>query len=455
MASAINLDLDNIGMEDSDQLDAILEMASARISTFRFTTRYIFPITFRGQTPIMEKLECLRRIVETIAPQFVDMDFPYWDWTWTKFPKNYTVDQISRDAEHGLNVLPQALSTFDESSIDLYRRFLKNVVYWLGKFRYRIADRTYYDKTFRRTWSWNDWSDWGHATENGEDVDKSLGELRSSQVGVIYRDSPRYLSSHTVTISETNNQTKAILLDRRTGPYEKVENTCSYEIRNVPQNLTTANPTAFRVTLLWFIIPDGTMDRNLEPIEVTDREVWATRKWGPNDENTATEYTATDGYSEVRNEEAHRGQFRETWLSHRDKTELHNRRTNWTDDGTRSAVVLDETTPESERYPSTNWNQVETDEFEGFGKVSGLTSAPPCFNAGVIEPHEKITVNVCDQSALPAPSYPRPTPVHIGGGTYCFGIDSIAWAQVYAHTRWIPILDFGDFEIPQPEDEED
>jgi hypothetical protein len=264
-------------------------------------------------------------------------------------------------------------------------------------------------------------------------------------------------SSLDIYIREYHNQTKTIRLDRDTGLYEEVENSCGYEISHVPQNLITANPTCYRARLLWFIVPDnwrGYFQREFSPIEVTAKEAWATRRWGPNNENTETEYTATDGYSEIRDEECHRGEWKETWLSHRSKTTTHNRRTNWTDDGTRSAVVVDETTEHSEDYPGTNWNDEDLTEYEGFGRVSGLTSAPPCFEAGTIEPHEKLSVHVCDQNALPAPSYARPTPVHIGAGTYCFGIGSIAMAEVYAGTKWVPILDFGDFEIPEPEEED-
>lgn len=449
-------DLDNIGMEDAGPLDAIIEMASKRVSAVRFTGRYIYPITFRGQTPLLKKLERLREIVETLAPNFVDMDYPYWDLNWVMFPTTYTVDQIHRDREHGLNVLPASLSSFDDQSITVYRTFLKNVVYWLGKFRYQVGLLTYYDKTFKRSWSWNDWSPWGRATENGESVDKDLAALKSSQVGIVKYSEPRYLNTihgFSVSINEFVSQSKNIFLDRNTGPYENIENEHSYSIENVPQNLITNNPTAYRAKVLWFIVPNGwrnRMRRNFDPYVVTNVSAWVDHHWGPNNQNTATEYTPSDGYSENREEEAHRGQFLECSFNRRSKNARQIRETNWSDDGTRSAVIRDETTPQSDSIPSTNWNETDFDEFEGFGRVA-LTSAPPCFEAGTVEPHGKLTFHVCDQNALPAPSYTPPNPVHLG--TYCFGVGSIAWAEVDADTRWIPILDFGDYEIPQPEED--
>lgn len=118
----------------------------------------------------IDAIERLRKAILWLAPYFVDPAPERYRYRhFSNFPECFSAAQIAA-SDHPLMRLPQAGSSFDEESVALYRGFLKDAAYWLGKFRYRDASKVSF---FRRTVSGGGYTDkqhyrrrrWDYATQ--------------------------------------------------------------------------------------------------------------------------------------------------------------------------------------------------------------------------------------------------------------------------------------------------
>ena len=497
--------IDQAGLEDGSILMEIQQMALQRAGVVGVK---LTELQTDHHTPIIEVLKTLRNQVYALAPNFVNLEYPYWKNSWVDFPKMFStvfwtsprpwrepskVDDISMDEEHSLNTILQVDSSFGEVDIDTYRDFLKRVVWWLQRFRYVKATYSWYDMTFKRHWdwvkSWDRW-DWDYeysGYENGvyfSDTSTLDTQLRSRQDGLIDNSSPRQIGTngHKVSLSEDGFMQKFFTYDGRyyfAKPMTEAEaGEHVYNLEHIPHNLITKNPAGYYADVLWFVIPnvidDGSFDERgasgrLVEIEknwaVTDIEFKRHLVWGEQ-QYSADEYGAVEGsgeavltmnsfFSDEPKETAKIEQKWETAGRSRLSTK-HYTRTNWTDDGSRSVVVEDTTTQDTntqQPYFSTLWCYYFARMSFG-GRVTQLQEEPPMFNAGTVEPHGSLTYTVCEQNDLPAPNYSF-TYKYSPNGTYCYDVDT--WSHMYYHgdTTWWPILDYGEYLTELPEEEEE
>lgn len=493
--------LEEAEMEDCTVLDEIQQMVVERAAALGLRFK---AVRFEHCATTLDRLKVLRDEVYSLAPNFINMDYPYWEQGWASFPQMYSTTwhrdiqgeftQVNDFAtsDHPIDTLPQNCTSFDRSSLSLYRNYLKSLVYWLKKFRYIKAPHTWYDNSYKRKWDWTkswNWGEWKqetHATINGstyvEDVDEST--LRSQQDGVIRREGPRELPGQgyfQVSWQESGFMRKSYDYKDagdNSKPLTEVQwGEHVYEVGQtgdgVPGNLTTANPTSYEVDLLWFIIPQsnqytehegkGLLVSDTQDDLVTDKEHWGNyHRWGPNDMYGAWEWHAVAGTGQLQvlQKDFINGEFKETYDSTNVwSTPGYNRRstktivkTNWTDNGDRSAVVQNTTeqdTDTNQPYDNNRWRQYS--EFQTFGLVQYNSEAWPCVNAGSIAPHKSLTYHVCDQNSLPSPSYQFNWD-YVPNDTYDWGIDDTSHVTINANTFWWPILDMKDYIIPEPEE---
>ena len=277
--------LEEAEMEDCTVLDEIQRMVVERAGALGLR---LPAVRFEHCATMLDRLKVLRDEVYTLAPNFINMDYPYWEQGWASFPRMYSTTwhrdiqeeftQVNDFAtsDHPIDTLPQNCTSFDRPSLRLYRNYLKSLVYWLKKFRYIKAPHTWYDRSYKRKWVWTqswDWVSWKqkpHATINGstsvEDVDEST--LRSQQDGVVRKEGPGELPRKgylQVTWQESGWMRKSHdhkdAGDNSKPLTETVEGEHVYEVGQygdgVPGNLTTANPTSYEADLLWFIVPES------------------------------------------------------------------------------------------------------------------------------------------------------------------------------------------------------
>lgn len=494
--------LNNATLEDCTVLDGIQEMVRTRASALGLR---LSPVPFYHCATTLDRLKVLRDEVYTLAPNFINMDYPYWEQGWASFPKMYSVTwqkNLQREfikvndlamGGHPIDTLPQNCSTFDQDSVQLYRTYLKNLVYWLEKFRYIKATKTWYDRSYKRRWDWTqgwDWSTWQqttHATVNGTYVEGVTdAELRSVQEGLVRREGPRPLPNVgylQVTWQEYGFMRKSHdhkdAGDNSKPLTETLEGEHVYEVGQggdgVPGNLTTRNPTAYEADLLWFIVPEsnrysghegkGLLVSDTQDALVTNKEHFGSyHRWGPNDMYGAWYWHAVAGTGQyqVLQKDFVNGAFKETY----DRTNVwstpgYNRRstrttvkTNWTPTGDRSAVVENTTEQDTEtNQPYFNKRDRQYFEPQTFGLVLFDPEERPCFNAGTIAPHGSLTYHVCDQDSLPAPSYQFKWD-YVPNNTYDWGINDESHITINANTLWYPVLDLKSYTIPDPEDPE-
>lgn len=478
----IDEQLEDCGMENADVLMEIQDMALKRASAVDVN---LTPWTFDRQLTVLQKLINLKNMVYSLAPKFVNMDYPYWELNWSEFPKTYSTsysrnnrDDLADDEEHAINVLPQVGCSFDDESMELYRKFLKNLVYWLRKFRYVKSDKSYTDKTFQRKWEgvkrWDSWTGeykYDDFMENGNYYTGSASEfarLMSSQEGYLYRDrvidaNPSlsvYMGYNSLNENRYHDHT-------RNGPLiEVVQEDRHYQITNVPHNLITSNPTCYQADVYWYLVPktnahDNSLVHMIDHVQVTDVEVWTTYTWGDQNQFTETNYNPTRS-ERIQTDYVGRNmtvdkeyEYQKQIMSSSPSDTHQIKLTRWSKDGERSYVYEDTTTHGS----STPWSRNNMDDekrmLNGLGKITvpGAGShEPPRFLAGSVSPHETLTYNLCEMDALPAPpewpSYIDP------GGTFVWGVDKWCSCDRNASCEMYPILDFGDFTIPDPEEEE-
>ena len=488
-------------LEDCDILEQIQEMIQVRASVVGLK---FAPLDFDHCATLLDKLQLLRDRVYALAPYFINMDYPYWQDGWATFPKMYTtswhqdwdksftsVDELAMDEEHNINKLPQTDTSFTDETMDLYHKYLENLVYWLKKFRYVKALKTWYDKSVQRNWSWQlrwDYTNWkqtNSSTVNGQSSSGEVteGELRQGGEGTVYQNGPRQIRSEgylQVRWEEGGFMRKYYDYDWNHPLTEMVEGEHTYHAgrggNGIPCNLTTANPASYQAELLWFVVPGsnryaghsenagkGWLVKDTQDYLVTDVEHWGSyHTWGPNSEYGAWEWHAVDGSGEstLSYTDFFNGEYKETANYHNVwSTPGYNRRstkttvrTNWTPDGTRSAVVENTTeqdTDTNQPYDNSRWK--EYFEMQNFGLVTWQEGERPCFSAGNIAPHESTTYHVCDESSVPTPTYQFNWD-YPPNSTFNWGVNEESHITLYAYTNWYPILDYGDYIIPEPEE---
>jgi hypothetical protein len=493
--------LNNTTLEDCTVLDGIQEMVRARAAALGLR---LSPVPFYHCATTLDRLKVLRDEVYTLAPNFINMDYPYWEQGWASFPKMYSVTwQKDLYGEfikvndlamggHPIDTLPQNCSTFDQDSVQLYRTYLKNLVYWLEKFRYIKATKTWYDRSYKREWDWTQswdgvsWRQAPYATVNGTHVEGVTdAELRSVQEGLVMKEGPVPLPIEgyfQVTWQEYGHMRKFYdFKDSYSDPKpltEALEGEHVYKVGKagdgVPGNLTTANPTAYEADLLWFIVPEsnkysehkgkGLLVSDTQDWLVTDKEHLVFHRWGPHNEYSAWEWHAVAGTGQHQwlQKDFVNGEFRETYnRTNVWSTPGYNRRstrttvkTNWTPTGDRSAVVENTTEQDTDtNQPYENNRLRQYFEPQTFGLVHFDPEERPCFNAGTIAPHGSLTYHVCDQDSLPAPSYQFKWD-YVPNDTYDLGIDDWSDIDIDASTLWYPVLDLKSYTIPEPEEPE-
>lgn len=470
--------IETCGMEDATILMEIQEMALKRASAVDVN---LSPWTFDRQLVVLQKLINLKSMVYALAPKFINMDYPYWDLNWYEFPKTYSTsyrgnnrDDLADDEEHAINVLPQVGASFDAESMAIYRKFLKNLVYWLKRFRYVRSTLSEYDETYSRQWEWTKWADpssleykysaleQGHSLEN---VDEStLATLISSGEGVIYRTNypGSKIQSLSVSVDSALGVTK--YYDHTwNGPLTTVQDEdwgtqSPKNIVNIPHNLITANPTCFSVEGLWFVVPNFIPSWTHTNTVITELDSGTTRRWGNQNQFSGTEYEGVASSSETETFTYRKNEPKRTvyetvernvsGTGHHTKTS-----TRWSSDGTRSYEYEHINEPDSASpYSGNTWSE-EKYVYPTFGGlVPPLTEGVlPCFSIGEIPPHESKTFTVCDQHSLPT-DFPIPTLKFPQGETFVWSVESSCSIRYNGSTKWWPILDFGDFTIPEPEE---
>lgn len=477
MAEGATDPLEVNGFEECNALEAITDMILDRASALGNNSGTFNRLYFELIPTQIDKLQYIRRAVYDLAPSFVNMDYPYWDYCWSKFPQFYSQDVISRDEEHNLNILPTNFCSFDNDSVAVYKKFLRNVVYWLKKYRYARAKTSWrtkqfnlrcaYDKQFFYfrngvpvyTWGSYYYDQDGHSVYV-EDDSFTPADVWQYATGYVYRDTPSISNdgSFSVTVWDYHNLNKAYTSPGRWDdlPLQNMDpwrQNCGREMNYVPEDLITKNPSGFQAEVLWFVVPNTsnyTKEKNEYVVTQVEQSQYHT--WGSQSQFGAWSYNATEGTIEKDEYQIRRGEYKETEYELRDTDSTRKRVTNWSDDGTRSVVISDTTEPSSHYYPSSQESRdIDQFDFPFRTLVPFGANSRPCFSAGVALPHGEVTYHVCDQSSLLLPSWNMPTPQYLDTN-YCWGIDEWASNDYHGNTKWVPIFDFGDFVIPEPEE---
>ena len=109
-----------------------------------------------GRRPTIYKLRWIVDWVYDHAGRFIDMDADYSTDSFANFPQYYSAEKIA-ESDHPMLVFPPIGSTSSSpGALDAYRNLIVDVLYWLRKFRYRLAS-----KILRTCQSTGDWIDAG------------------------------------------------------------------------------------------------------------------------------------------------------------------------------------------------------------------------------------------------------------------------------------------------------
>lgn len=473
----LDADLDNATLEDATPLIEIQEMAAVRAGAVKVN---FTPTNFFETAPSESALKKLRDLVYALGKEFINMDYPYYYLGWALFPLRFTNGNPQADAEgsrrphreplgtygmyinreHPIEDIPPIDSCFDSDTVEKYRTFLKNLVYWLRKFRY-VRMPYWTTKTFKRKWSWSNywWSGQMNeeAYENGLSSNKSLGSLKSGGEGTVVTNYIQYWDQTAFSTQGSIDRHQQKYWDHeRNGPLqEHTDNYYDFEIAQIPENVVVPNPTAYAVTAYCYMSPEVNIDRGQFFIEddwtwITDADT-RTITWGYENQYTGTYYDAENGERSNTRKSFRNGQMKEIYSD----TIVDNTRreitTAWTDDGSRSVVLEDNSSSYGNLY--TYWHSIDERLFEDFHFTNGMASSSvqPCRNLGTINPHENLVWEVCTQSTIPTTRLDFGTPVYNGIQAWGIGLDYIDDRAFQMH--WTIILDFGDFEIPEPEEE--
>jgi hypothetical protein len=486
--------IDQASLEDGKILNEIQQMALQRASVVGIRLQ---TVETDHHTPIVEILKALKKMVYDLAPKFINMDYPYWDLCWAEFPKNYsvvfdagspprrpaTVDDISMDEEHNLNIIPQVDTSFGPDNIELYRNFLKNIVYWLEKFRYVNSERSSWDETYERQWEWT--KNWDSTTqdyvyaafEQGQAVANpdasTLTTLKESGQGVIHDTNQYgvYVQYIIVDMNSMRYSSKGYDHGRNTPLVDYEEDDVGIQvpknISNIPHNVITSNPTGYYAEGLWFVIPytngsDHVPTNKTDSTAVTDLNSGIVQRWGNNNQFSGTLYDSAASDTTIEESTFRRNQPKiisyESRQLNTSRTGTYTEtKTRWSRDGTESYVYENTTESDSSWPRTTNDYSAEEYVYPTFGGlVPPLTEGVlPCFSMGQIAPHEISAFTVCEMNSLPT-DYPIPPIKYPDGETFVWGVGSDCTIKYYGQTRWYPVLDFGEYltELPDPDEEE-
>ena len=109
-----------------------------------------------GRRPTIYKLRWIVDWVYDHAGSFIDMDADYSTDSFSSFPHYYSAEKIA-ESDHPMLVFPPIGSTSaSPGALEAYRNLIVDVLYWLRKFRYRLAS-----KILRTCQSTGDWIDAG------------------------------------------------------------------------------------------------------------------------------------------------------------------------------------------------------------------------------------------------------------------------------------------------------
>ncbi len=125
--------------------------------------------------PLLSRLESLRENLRSIAPSFVRLEDPsYRLRSWSGFPAAYSGTDLMK-GEHSLALLPAPGSPErDPEALRIYRDFLGNCAWWLGRFRYvDVSERSYYTRRSKASGEIDigDSEYWGHSESGVEPAD--------------------------------------------------------------------------------------------------------------------------------------------------------------------------------------------------------------------------------------------------------------------------------------------
>ena len=489
MAQADNDPLDIRGFEDSNALEKIADMIMDRVSVLGTVyetgsgasdrIRHYRNLHCNMESTLIDKVQFIRECILDLAPYFVDMDYPYWNHCWATFPQFYSANQINMDEEHNLNVLPTYFCSFDRNTMGLYSKFLDNAVYWLRKFRYTRAKTTFADKIFRQKWSYMKyWDGTGScyrtdATGQREyDLSFTIDGLRSYAQGYVWDEnvSGDTNGEFTVSCEESRNVRKRIDTPGRWEDlplqnHDPEHDNYEREMRNIPGTLTVKNPSGYYAEALWFIVnlgngstthsdrKDNFWVKSLHEYTVTAVEQSQEHTWGSQSQFHAYDYSATKATEMNAGYQSHRNDYKEIEYTMHGETTTEHRLTNWTDDGTRSYVKEDTITQTGPWSPASSEEDrtVSQNMHPLYGLVPFDSGSRPCFSAGMAEPHGNATYEVCTQNSLVLPTWEK-VPISYIDNNYMFGITEWSSCRYYGSTKWVPILDFGDYLTELPEE---
>lgn len=470
------IDFDNAMLEDSAPLMALWNAIAVRYSVLNRTPSSTFWwSTVEYGSTRMQLIKAIKDAINALAPSFIDMEYPYWDFNWTKFPQMHSSKKISKDEDHNLNLLPANGMSFDDKSIDLYRKFLKNCAYWLLKFHAIKSDKSWYDETYRRSWQWRSFEAplfplEYNAYENGTYIEgasaSTLTQLQNGGQGILDRTGGSFLKNGFLVHFEAHRNESRHFSHERNAPLKEYHDSdLGLDATGIPHILNTINPTGYEATMYWYVIPQTNWAQhnigNQLDFEyaVTGTDSGTSKTWGDQNQYSGTEYSVEstscleEFYTYRRGEpkREHHVLTEASWNSTGTKRTID---TNWSDDGSRSFNIVDTTEHDSYRPGTLNWRNYTEYHCPTFNDlVQPMSSLPPRFSPGMISPHETISFTVCEMNALPTPSYPIP-PIQYPAGIYEWGIEKTSNYYYYGNTGWYPVLDFGDFVIPEPEEEE-
>lgn len=466
----------NAKLEDLEPLNYLVGMLRDRMSVVDYGDNsdcWDRLLSMKTNTTLIEILSDIRWIICNIANRFINMDYPYWDKCWSTFPQMYSQTILDQDEEHNLQVWPVRDSSFDNASIDQYRKFLKSAYYWLKKFRYVRSRQSAYDEIYWRSWSWYQWPQWDNnggsytydALENGHGVENptagTLALLQQSGQGVL-QSTGGDLTTLTLQCEMNNSNRIEKKIDHASNSplyqleFKAQDQQFPRRADGIPHNLITANPTCFAAEVLWFVVPNVVpYKKHVETVVTPDSGTPET--WGWQRQFTGRDYDAEESSTTTEEYESRRGQdklvkYENRQLNKSQTGTNHTILTRWSDDGTRSYEYSNTTTTDSQSPFENHDLDYEEYVYPTFGGlVQPLSSAPPTFSVGWAAPHQTITFHAFDQNALPT-DYPIPTVRFSEDPMY--GITSNGVISYRGATKWYPVLDFKDFstEVPDPEE---
>lgn len=153
--------------EDWALLSAIQREIDKRYSVIdkRDLSAFMDKASLKGQTT-RDALEYFQNEMYELAPHFLNLDYPFTKNLFNLFPMYYDKRTLNGDIENNIEHLftdgavPNhkiwdVVENRREDIVQRYKRFLKNVCYWLGKFRYvNACPYTFALSTFNRTWEY-------------------------------------------------------------------------------------------------------------------------------------------------------------------------------------------------------------------------------------------------------------------------------------------------------------